>query len=840
MSIKKKLPLIFCLLVFIILLTNNVFHYERSKKQLLAYNEREIEMIIKDISFQIENTSAGALYVENILGKELRMASIAIKEALPPNYQNITNDQLNKLAKEVRVSHITLLAKTKEDIIGVRSTDPYEINISTKDWGYWYDAFNQLFALTPVTVKKGLTLPNYWSGPIEIASSNPDHIDKWGYYFDGTTNYIINPYFRDKEVLGYERKFGPEKIMEEFTKEQGVLELTVFNPQYFGKKKKTVYLNGNLFTRISEKQYWYGNYHYSNIKKDSSFIKKASETNKIQSYKQNLKNKRIIKTFVPVSPKNQQPYVIGLVYDYGLIQNELNHELLVHILLSITIMIVVLFIGLISSRSITKPIGYIVEQVNHIAKGEYGKTLHLNRKDELGLLTENVNALSNHLRNYVADLEKSKEMIEYQAFHDALTGLLNRRYFQEKLKPIIEQANSLGNAVAILFIDLDRFKHVNDSFGHSKGDELLKIVAKRIRECIPTGHHVITRQGGDEFIIILTNLDLIEIKMTAEKIISSLKGSFLIDGNEIYIGASCGVSIYPTHTTDLDNLVFYADMAMYAAKKQGGNRVIIFNEEICKAGSERPILESRLRKAIEDEKLEVYYQPKIDVTSHATFGVEALVRWKDEELGFVSPEAFIPIAEETGLIQPLWEFAMDEACKQVSLWNQKLTKPLWLSFNFSARQFQDPCTMVKQVKEFILESGLGPENFEIEITESILLNNSDDTVQSLRTLQEFGISISIDDFGTGYSSLSYLKDLPINCLKIDKSFIQNINEDLDNTEIPEAIINLARVLHLNVIAEGVEKEYQKEFLLSKNCYLMQGFLFSKPLNKDEFEIYLIT
>jgi diguanylate cyclase (GGDEF)-like protein len=838
LSIKKKLPLIFCLIVFLILLINNFFHYERSKKQLLSYNETEIQMIIKDISFQIENTQAGALYVEGLLGKGLRIASIAIKEGLPPNYQAVTNGRLKQLAKEVGVSHITLLAKTKDDIIGVKSSDPKEINMSTKEWGYWYESFKQLFSLKPVTVNKGLTLPFYWSGPIEKASSNPDHIDKWGYYYDGLTNYIINPYFRDKEVLGYEKKFGPEKIMKEFSKEKGVLELTVFNPKYFGKKEKKVYLNGNSFTRISESPFWYGSYKYKNTKKDSSFIKKVINTHHVMSYKQMLNNKSIMKTFVPVFPKNQQPYVIGLVYDYGLIQNALNHELFVHIILSIVIMIVVLIIGLIFSRSITKPIGYIVEQVNEIANGEYGKTLHLNRKDELGLLTENVNALSNHLKNYVSELKQSNEIIEYQAYHDALTGLLNRRYFHEKLRSIIEQAHSTGLPSAILFIDLDRFKHVNDSFGHSKGDELLQFIAKRIQESIPTGDHIITRQGGDEFIIILTNLDVSQIKDVAERIVSYLRTSFSIEGNEIYVGASCGVSLYPTHTTNLDNLVVYADMAMYKAKKQGGNQVVFYNEQISKTDQERPILESRLRKAIENNKLEVYYQPKMDASTNTIFGIEALLRWNDDELGFVSPETFIRIAEDTGLIQSIWEYVMKEACHQVSFWNRKRTLPLSLSVNFSACQFQDPCQMVNQVKDFILGSGLGPKNFEIEITESILLNNSNATVQALRTLQEFGITISIDDFGTGYSSLSYLKDLPINTLKIDKSFIQNVTEELVNTEIPEAIINFARSLHLNVIAEGVEEEYQKKFLLSKNCFLMQGYLFSKPLSKQDFEAYL--
>jgi diguanylate cyclase len=839
LSIKRKIPLIFSLLVFFILLTNNTFHYIRSKNQLLHFNEKEIRMVIQETSYQVENTREGSLYVENLLGRDLRIASIAIREKLPPRYQDITDQRLKTLAEEVGVSHITLLAQIPNDIIGVRSSDPEEINMSTKDWGYWYDAFQQLFSLTPVSVKKGLTLPHYWSGPIEIAASNPDHIDKWGYYYDDTTNYIIDPYFRDKEVLEYEKLFGPGRIIDDFTKNRGILELTVFNPKNFGKKKEVVHSNGNSYIRISARPIWYGSYKFRNIRTDTSYIKLAMQKQHVQSYREEINGKYIMKTFVPVFPKNEQPYVIGLVYDYGLIQKELNHELLVHIILSIVIMIIVLFVSFLFSRSITRPIGYIVDQVNEIAQGNFGKSLHLNRKDELGLLTENVNALSNHLQNYVRDLHQSKEMIEYQSYHDPLTGLLNRRFLHEQLAARIEESRETGESVSVLFIDLDRFKQVNDSFGHSQGDEILKTVAQRIKDTLPaTNQTILTRQGGDEFILFLINYDMKDTMAAAERMITNLKKSYSLDGNEIYLGASCGISLYPDHTTDIDTLIIYADLAMYAAKKIGGNKAMVYTQDLNKSNIKRPKIEARLRKAIENGNIEVYYQPKMNALSRIIFGAEALVRWNDEEFGFVSPEQFIPIAEDTGLIHPLWEIVMKTACQQVSKWNSSRAEPLSISVNFSARQFQEPCMMVQRVKEILSESALDPRHFEVEITESILLNNSSEIIQSLKNLQDMGISISIDDFGTGYSSLSYLKDLPIDALKIDKTFIQSIEEDYRNAEITEAIINFARSLHLDVIAEGVEEEYQQEFLLSKNCVHMQGYLFSKPLNKTDFEHFL--
>ena len=839
MSIKKKFSLIFFILVLFILLTNNAFHFLRSKNQLLDYNEREIGMITKEVSLQVENIKEGTLYVENILGRDLRMASLAIKQALPSKYQDITNQQLTKLAKEVRVSHITLLAKTTDDIIGVRSSDPEEVGLSTKDWGYWYDAYQQLFALRPVSVGKGLTLPHYWSGPIEIASSNPDHIDKWGYFYDGSTNYIINPYFRDSEVLDYEERFGPGKIIEGFTKEPGVLEITVFNPKNFGKKNEVVHLNGNSYIRISARPIWYGTYNYQTIDKDAKYINKAIQSKTVQSYRDVVNHKSILKTFVPISPKNGQSFVIGLVYNYGLIQEQLSHELYEHILLSIGIMLIVLVVSFIYSRSITRPIEYIVEQVNEIAKGNFGKHIYLNRKDELGVLTENVNAMSNDLRRYVEDLNQSKELIEYQANHDPLTGLLNRRYLQENASSIVNSSRKKGESLSVLFIDMDRFKQVNDSYGHSMGDVLLNIIAARIQECLAGEKSIITRQGGDEFIILLLNHNLNETEAVAKKLITTLKKPYIIGNTEFYLGASIGISLYLEHTKNLEALISYADMAMYSAKKNGGNKAIVYSEQAMHANIERPRFEAHLRKAIENGDIEVYYQPKINVETGAIFGAEALVRWTDEEFGIVSPVVFIPVAEDSGLIHSLWEFVMKKACTQVSKWNRDMSLSLTVSVNFSARQFQEPSVMVNRVIDILTHCQLDARNFEIEITESILLNNSTEIVQSLQLLQSLGITISIDDFGTGYSSLSYLRDLPIDVLKIDKSFIQNISEELQNTEIPEAIINLARSLNLEVIAEGVEKEYQKEFLQSKNCVHMQGYLFSQPLFSKDFELFLL-
>lgn len=836
MSIKKKLPLIFTSLVLGILIANNALHYIRSKEKLVDFNEREIELITQEVSYQVENAKNGSQFVENMMGRELRTASIAIQNSLPANHEAVTNEQLKELSEKLMVSHITLLAKTENDIIGVKSSDPHEINLSTKEWGFWYDAFQQLLALKPVNVQEGQALPNYWSGPTEVAASNPDHIDKWGYYHDGTTNYIINPYFRDNQVLEYERRFGPINVMERFTsKLDGVLELTVFNPKNFGQETERINKNGKSFIRIADQPIWYGTYEYGNQPVDVRLVQAAVTTGEKQFYTEEINGKLVKKTFVPIDTNTDTPYVIGIAHDYGVIKEKLDQELLQHILLTIPFIILVFLTSLVFSRSITRPIGYIVEKVNEIAKGNFGGNIVLKQKDEFGDLAQNVSALSNSLKNYVTDLKKSKEVIEFQAYHDPLTGLLNRRYFQEELNQRIEAAKKTGETVALLFFDIDRFKDINDTLGHAKGDQVIKLIASRIKDELSDENSILIRQGGDEFVILISEIVEKEINDLAQKIICTINQPYVLNGNEVTVSASCGISLYPKHTEDIDTLMIYADGAMYAAKKQNGNKVIFYNEEINKEKNEKLRIEARLKKALKDEKLDVYYQPKIDAQAGVIVGVEALLRWQDEELGFVPPDVFIKVAEETGLIHPLWEIAMKKACTQISRWNEQRQTPLTLAVNFSAKQFHDPASLVKQVKAILSDCKLSSENFEVEITESTLLYNSKETIKALKDFQEYGISISIDDFGTGYSSLSYLKTLPIDCLKIDRSFIQDIREDYSNAEIPEAVINLARSLRLKVIAEGVEEEYQKQFLLSNGCHLMQGYLYSKPLNKDDFE-----
>jgi len=841
-SIKKKLSVFFTLLVLCILLANNTLHYIRSKNRLIEFNKKEITLVTEEIAYEVENSKNSASYMENRMAQELRTASIAIQDSLPADYHDVSNDQLKRLAKKLMISHITLLAPAGDDIIGVKSSDPKEINMSTKEWGYWYTSFRQLLSQQTITTKKGVTLPHFWSGPIEVASSNPNHIDKWGYYYDGSTNYIIDPYFRDRHVLDFEKRFGPTNVMNRFTENlEGVLELTVFNPKNFGKRNQNVYLNGNKYIKIKDQPIWYGTYTYRNTERDKKSIQEVLKTGKSQSYLDEINHKKVLKTLVPIKEKNTPAYVIGVVYDYGLIEKELQQELIKHLLLSLPFIFIVLIISFIFSTSITRPIKHIMEHVNQIAKGNFGKVLNTRRKDELGGLVANINHLSHFLKTYVDDLKKSQEESEYHAYHDFLTGLPNRRYFKEQLnRRLIESKEKSIRHVAVLFMDIDRFKDINDTLGHSKGDQLIQLIANRIKECLPSANSFLTRQGGDEFVILFSDFTPEEVKGITEKIMAYVQQPCYIDNDEVFVSISSGLSFYPEHSTNLDTLITYADVAMYASKRQGGSKVSIYHDSLNKKQAEKVHIETRLRKAIQKGDIDVYYQPKIEAKRNVITGVEALVRWNDAELGFVSPEAFIPIAEEAGLIQYLWEVVMKKACSQVSEWNKVSDEKMTLAVNFSPRQFQDPVVLVNEIKHFLSLHRFDPAWFEMEITESTLLMNAEETIKALHLLKKYGISISIDDFGTGYSSLSYLKKLPIDCLKIDRSFIQDIQEDYSNSEIAQAIISLSQSLKLQVIAEGVEEEYQKAFLMKNGCVHMQGYLFSKPLAAEDFEAALLN
>jgi diguanylate cyclase (GGDEF)-like protein/PAS domain S-box-containing protein len=432
----------------------------------------------------------------------------------------------------------------------------------------------------------------------------------------------------------------------------------------------------------------------------------------------------------------------------------------------------------------------------------------------------------------ITERKQAEAQIRALAYHDTLTGLPNRLLFNDRLAMALAQAQRQQKKAAVFFIDLDRFKVINDSLGHGFGDKLLQAVADRIALHIREGD-TLARLGGDEFTVLLPGLaDATDAARVADKLLEALRNPFELEGRELFVTASIGVSIYPDDGADVDELVKNSDTAMYRAKEQGRDNHQLYTPAMNARALEHLHMENSLRKALAQNELVVYYQPLVDLRSGRIEGVEALVRWRHAELGLVEPSEFIPLAETTGLIVPIGPWVLREACAQVRTWQERGHADLSVSVNLSVRQFHQP-HLAELVRSVLVETGLDPRCLELEITESNAMLNAELTTQILTEIKSLGVRISIDDFGIGYSSLSYLKRLPINTLKIDQSFVRDITTDPDDAAIAKAVIAMAHSLKLSVVAEGVETAEQLAFLTTHRCDKMQGFYFSQPLPADE-------
>ena len=431
------------------------------------------------------------------------------------------------------------------------------------------------------------------------------------------------------------------------------------------------------------------------------------------------------------------------------------------------------------------------------------------------------------------NLKKMKEEIEHMAYHDELTGLPNRRLFTSLLSLEIARSHRDGKKIAILFLDLDRFKDINDTLGHEAGDELLKAVADRLKATV-RATDTVARIGGDEFTIILSSVTQVEdAAAIAQKIADSFQTTFLIARNECPMTTSIGISVFPDDSEEIDTLMRYADMAMYHAKKEKITAYQFYNPEINVRSSERMRLYTVLRQAVERGELYVYYQPQIDMKKRKIVCAEALVRWQHPEMGLLEAERFIPLAEETGFIMSIDEWVLRTVCAQIGSWKDAGLPPVSVTVNLSSRQFQS-AELPNKVSHILSETGMSPDRLHLEITESMAMNNIGRTASNMKELVEMGLHISIDHFGIGCSSLNYLKLLPVERLKIDKSFVRDIATDSGNRAIIGAVTAMAYNMRLKVIAEGVETEDQIPFLRLAGCHEMQGFLFSRPLPAEEF------
>mgnify|MGYP002266590929 CR=1 FL=1 len=434
-------------------------------------------------------------------------------------------------------------------------------------------------------------------------------------------------------------------------------------------------------------------------------------------------------------------------------------------------------------------------------------------------------------------LNRQKDILEYQAHHDGLTQLPNRLLFYDRLSQAIEKAKRNNSKLAIFFIDLDRFKQINDSLGHGLGDEVLQLVASRLLHIIRK-EDTLARLGGDEFTILMEDLNNAQdASILAQKILKSLVEPMLISERTLYVSSSIGISLYPQDGDDPANLLKYADAAMYRAKDEGRDNFQFYLAEMTEMASEHIALETSMRQALNNEEFIVYYQAQTNGLNDKLIGMEALVRWEHPIMGLVSPAKFIPLAEETGLIIPLDQWVMKTAMNQIVQWYKEGLKPGVLALNLAIKQLQQK-DFIDILGEMLHETGCRPEWLTLEVTESQIMTNPEKSIVILRQISDMGIEVAIDDFGTGYSSLSYLKRLPIDKLKIDQSFVQGLPDDEEDLGISKAVISLAQSLKLDVIAEGVETQSQKDFLVESGCIDIQGYFYARPMPADKMEMVL--
>ncbi len=432
----------------------------------------------------------------------------------------------------------------------------------------------------------------------------------------------------------------------------------------------------------------------------------------------------------------------------------------------------------------------------------------------------------------ITDRKVAEERIQFLAYYDALTGLPNRTLLQDRLAKALAGASRRNDKVALLFLDLDGFKIINDSLGHSVGDLLLKQIAGRLKR-FSRDQDTVARLGGDEFLIVLSDVkDIPDAAVAAERLMDAMAGGFVVQGHPLSVSCSLGISIFPEHGVDGETLIKHADAAMYSAKDNGRNNIQLFTDQMNAQAVERLALESSLRRALEKKELFLVYQPQMDVATGKITGLEALLRWQHPELGLVPPDRFIRIAENSGLIIPIGEWVLRAACSQARRWQDEGIPAVVVAVNVSAVQFRQPgfCELIKRVLE---ETGLAPQYLGLELTEGLLLADADVTFAVLQDLKAMGLSLAIDDFGTGYSGFSYLRHFWVSKLKIDRSFIRDVAVNPDDAAITAAIISMAKSLRLKAVAEGVENEAQMSFLRAHHCDEIQGYYFSRPLTAEK-------
>ena len=535
----------------------------------------------------------------------------------------------------------------------------------------------------------------------------------------------------------------------------------------------------------------------------------------------------------PILHKQEKIAYLDIYYNFNSIQATLKSELYQGFLLVGGLLLVLLVGALTAQRFfVGRPLNSLLSTIRSSKESHRYTQVNWKASDEFGLI---VNAFNGLIKQQQANEEK----IVRQAHYDHLTDLPNRFLSMDRLTHQIEEAKRLDNLVAVLFIDIDDFKKVNDSLGHETGDKLLIDAAERLCNVVRSGDTV-GRLGGDEFVVILGGIDnALDARAIAENLLLQFRQAFKIDGRELILTCSIGIAIYPEDSDSASSLLRNADSAMYHSKSLGRNTYSFFTDEMNKNVSRRLEIEEQIHGALERREFEILYQPKYDIHKNTIYGAEALLRWHNPALGTVSPAEFIPIAEQSGLIVALGDYVLQEALEAASKWHKNINPNFQIAANLSPRQFRNPA-LVMNIERLIRKYQIPSRCIELEITEGVLMSGHTYIDEALDNINDLGITIAMDDFGTGYSSLSYLRTYPFDVLKIDKSFINDVDNDPADRELINAAISMAHSLHLKVVAEGVETQTQLDFLIRMDCDYAQGYLFSKPVSAEEMGEILLA
>lgn len=667
---------------------------------------------------------------------------------------------------------------------------------------------------------------------------NGDEFQGYWYYLGNYYQIAMSPIVSGQQLAGIVaigQKITDFSYLESIEKSSGAKVLLAINQQVNSSTDITAELADNIYSTA--------------IPVDDFSLTKLQK---------NQNNNDIMEYYISINISlYQQEMELILYRNQSSILSSMDEIQRITLLVSIfTILFGILCSWSISSK-ISGPITYLKKAVQSYGSGNKDISVRATSNDEVGDLTTAFNTMVEDLRNSQKDLLNRKEAEEKMrnlAYYDSLTGLPNRRYFFEKLNVLAPLAKEKEQILAVLFIDIDNFKRINDSLGHTLGDELLQKFSLRLKKSIRDNDVLarikgednsihIARLAGDEFVIVFNAMDDISsIKSVTERVVRYFNEPIILNKQEIYITGSVGVSITTESGFDSETLVQHADIAMYEAKALGKNNYKIYAPIMQKYSEEQLHFESALRKAVQNKELLVYFQPFIDITTNEIIGAEALVRWHHPEKGIIAPDDFIPLVEQMGLISQLGQQVLIKACHQFKIWTGKSEQLKYLGVNFSVSQFEQ-MDIYQLIVDTCNELSFPPEYLKVEITESLLIQNSENIETALKSLKDFGVKASLDDFGTGYSSLLSLSRLPIDTLKIDRSFItalnaEDIKERQESQNIISTILAMAENLQLNVVAEGVETKKDVEFLSQNNVKIAQGYYFSKPLPAEEFDVFL--